>query len=199
MRVDAQRVLPASRATVWAVVSDLAAAPQWLEGLARWEHAGGPTGGFGSRWTMRMRIGSADIGGLIEVVEWDEGLDIAWTSVLGIDQRVRIRLRDDIAGTRAVLRLTFQAPGGLLGRVAELVAGPMVTARLTRSLVALGLEAQRRELTAVTRRRRAVTRAPEPAPANDAAPAPSRARKSAAPPRRRGDAAPRGRGRARRD
>ena len=41
-----------------------------------------------------FRVGAAEIGGLIEVVEWDEGRDLAWTSVLGIDQRGRWRLRE---------------------------------------------------------------------------------------------------------
>ena len=43
---------------------------------------------------MRMRVGSADIGGLIEVVECDPAADLAWTSITGIDQRGRWRLRE---------------------------------------------------------------------------------------------------------
>ena len=49
---------------------------------------------------MRMRAGSAEIGGLVEVVEWDEGRDMAWTSVTGIDQRGRWRLREKETGPR---------------------------------------------------------------------------------------------------
>ena len=43
---------------------------------------------------MRMRVGSADIGGLIEIVEFDEPADMAWHSITGIDHRVRWRLRE---------------------------------------------------------------------------------------------------------
>ena len=50
--------------------------------------------GLGSRYSMRMRVGSADVGGLIEVVEFDEPGDLSWTNVTGIDQRGRWRLRD---------------------------------------------------------------------------------------------------------
>ena len=49
---------------------------------------------MGSRYRMRMHVGSADVGGLVEVVELDENRDLAWTSVTGIDQRGRWRLRD---------------------------------------------------------------------------------------------------------
>ena len=63
-----------------------------------------------------MRIGSADIGGLVEIVECDERRDMAWTSITGIDHRVRWRLRDtDDGRTRVVLRLSWDSPGGLLG------------------------------------------------------------------------------------
>ena len=41
-----------------------------------------------------MRVGSAEIGGLIEIVEFDEPGDMAWTSITGIDQRARWRLRE---------------------------------------------------------------------------------------------------------
>ena len=50
--------------------------------------------GSGARFTIRMRIGSADIGGLVEIVECDENADMAWTSITGIDHRVRWRLRE---------------------------------------------------------------------------------------------------------
>ena len=39
--------------------------------------------GSGARFTMRMRVGSADVGGLVEVVECDEPRDMAWTSITG--------------------------------------------------------------------------------------------------------------------
>ena len=41
-----------------------------------------------------MRVGSAEVGGLIETVEFGPERDLAWTSVTGIDQRGRWRLRE---------------------------------------------------------------------------------------------------------
>ena len=53
---------------------------------------------------MRMHVGSADVGGLIEVVEYHPPGDLAWTSITGIDQRGRWRLRETRAmAARAVI------------------------------------------------------------------------------------------------
>ena len=63
---------------------------------------------LGARYTMRMRVGSADVGGLVEIVEYDPPRDIAWTSITGIDQRGRWRLRERGDGrTRVTLRLSY--------------------------------------------------------------------------------------------
>ena len=48
---------------------------------------------------------SAEIGGLVEVVEYDEPRDLAWTSVTGIDQRGRWRLRERAAAHRTHVEL----------------------------------------------------------------------------------------------
>ena len=48
---------------------------------------------------------------------------MAWTSVTGIDQRGRWRLREQDDGTTKVtLRLAYQAPGGLLGMISDQVS-----------------------------------------------------------------------------
>jgi fatty-acyl-CoA synthase len=90
---------------------------------------------MGARYTIHLRVGSADVGGLVEVVEFDEPADLAWTSVTGIDQRLRWRLREtDDHCTRVTLRLAYDAPGGLLGTVSEQVSKPMVAGNLERTL-----------------------------------------------------------------
>jgi uncharacterized membrane protein len=93
---------------------------------------------------MLMRVGSADVGGLIEVVEYHEPRDLAWTSVTGIDQRGRWRLRA-LEGdrTHVELRLAYGVAGsGLLGWVAEQVAAPTVRGHLRRSLQQLEREVE---------------------------------------------------------
>ena len=64
-----------------------------MSGITRWDADGEATTGLGARRRMLIKAGSAEVGGLIEMVEWDEPNDLAWSSVTGIDQRGRFRLR----------------------------------------------------------------------------------------------------------
>ena len=134
MRIELTTEIAAPRDAVWAAIADPAQWPQVIRGITRFDHASGPATGAGARYSMRMRVGSADVGGLIEMVEWDEGCDLAWTSVLGIGQRGRWRLRDaGPARTRVTLRFAYQSPG-LLGWVADRVAAPVVRRNLQSGL-----------------------------------------------------------------
>ena len=91
--------------------------------------------GLGSRFSMRMRVGSAEVGGLVEVVEFDAPGDLSWTNVTGIDQRGRWRLRETSDGrTRVTLRLSYEAPGGILGMISDRVSAPMVARNLEQTL-----------------------------------------------------------------
>src|SRR5579875_1956011 len=106
MRTAASTTIAAPIETVWAVVSNPERALSFMSGVTRWEVDGELRRGLGARYRMLLRIGSAEVGGLIEMVEFDAPRDLAWTSVTGIDQRGRWRLRPLPGGrTRAELRL----------------------------------------------------------------------------------------------
>jgi uncharacterized membrane protein len=136
MRASAKTVIAAPIQTVWEVVSDPERALSVMSAMTRWEVAGDRATGLGARYRMLFRIGSAEVGGLIEVVEWDEPRELAWTSVTGIDQRGRWRLREGPSGrTQAEIRLAYGVAGaGLAGWAAERIAGPAVTRRLRSSV-----------------------------------------------------------------
>jgi uncharacterized membrane protein len=135
MRVEQDRCLRASRAQVWAVVSDPKCIPRFLADVSRWDVRGEPATGLGARWDIRIDIGAAPIGGLVEVVEFDPERDLAWNSITGVSFRGRIRLRGDAPDrTEVTLRLSYQSPGGLLGLVADRMAQPLVSRALRRSL-----------------------------------------------------------------
>jgi acyl-CoA synthetase (AMP-forming)/AMP-acid ligase II/uncharacterized protein YndB with AHSA1/START domain len=141
VRIERETTVAAPRARVWKLVSDPAGYPAFFHGITRFEQRGQVEGGLGARFTMRMRVGSADVGGLVEIVEFDEPGDMAWTSITGIDQRGRWRLRETSDGrTRVVLRLSYGSPGGLLGAVSDQVSKPMVARNLERTLHNLRLE-----------------------------------------------------------
>ncbi len=136
MRVGASVVIAAAPERVWAMVSEPTRALSFMSGVTRWEVASDQPTGLGARYRVLLRVGSAEIGGLVEVVEWDRPRELAWTSVTGIDQRGRWRLRD--AGeerTRVELRLAYGVAGsGLTGWIAERIAAPTVSGHLRRTL-----------------------------------------------------------------
>ena len=134
MRVEEQITIEAAAAEVWAQIVDPVEARHFLAGMTRWD-VDGETTRLGSRITMRMGVGSAEVGSLVEVVEYDETRDLAWTSVTGLDQRGRWRLRERTPGSTTVtFRLSYQAPGGLLGTISDRFSSPMVRQNLKQSL-----------------------------------------------------------------
>ena len=140
MRVSAASKIDAPVQTVWEIASDPARALSFMSGVTRWEVASEPPDGMGARYRMLIRIGSAEVGGLIEIVEWRPPFDLAWHSVTGLDQRGRFRLRELGPGrTRAEFRLAYGVAGsGLAGWLAERVAAPSVQRHLGRSMTRLG-------------------------------------------------------------
>lgn len=115
----------------------------YLVGITRWDVEGDRATGLGARYAMRMKVRSAEVGGLVEVVEYDPPREFAWTGVMGIDQRGRFRLRPRGGGrTHVELRFAYSTPGGLLGWVAERVSGPIIRGNLERSMVALRAQAE---------------------------------------------------------
>jgi acyl-CoA synthetase (AMP-forming)/AMP-acid ligase II/carbon monoxide dehydrogenase subunit G len=146
MRVDRDILIDASPEEIWELVRDPGSYDRFWHGLTRLERRNKEEG-LGARFTIRMRIGSADIGGLVEIVECDENADMAWTSITGIDHRVRWRLREaDDGRTKVTLRLSWDSPGGLLGNVADRLGAPMVSTTLEQTLKNLALELEDEEV-----------------------------------------------------
>jgi uncharacterized membrane protein len=139
MRTSAHTTVAAPIETVWAFVSDPERALSFMSGVTRWEVDGDQPTGLGARYRMLLRVGSAEVGGLIEVVEWEAPRELAWTSVTGVDQRGRWRLRAAPGGrTRAEIRLAYGVAGaGLSGWLAERLAGPAVSGHLRNTVAQL--------------------------------------------------------------
>jgi uncharacterized membrane protein len=126
----------APREAVWALISDPDQMLHVIESITRWEAVSDPDRGLGARYRMLMRVGSTEIGGLVEMVEWRAPADLAWNGVTGIDQRGRLRLRERPGGrTRVELRLAYDTSGSMpWGWIAERVAATMVRNNLRRAL-----------------------------------------------------------------
>ena len=84
---------------------------------------------------MHWKVGSVPIGGLIEILELDEARDLAWIGITGITLRGRFRLREASDGrTKVTFRLAYEAPGGLLGLIADRVAARQVGRNMSETL-----------------------------------------------------------------
>ncbi len=160
MRIRATTEIVAPARAVWDVITDPVQVMYVLHGTTLWEPQGEGPAGLGSRYRVRMKVGSAEIGGLIEIVEWDPGRDMAWTSVTGIDQRGRWRLRERVPGrTHVELRFAGGVAGaGLAGWVAERVGSRYIADNTRRSVVLLKQYVEMTERRRAAERRRATSR-----------------------------------------
>jgi uncharacterized membrane protein len=156
MRVTERIEIGAPPDAVWAVVSDPARYLEFMAGVTRWEVCSEEATGLGARYRMLMLVGAAEVGGLIEVVEWSEASDLSWTSVTGLDQRGRWRLRRRPGGrTQVELRLAYGVAGsGIFGWVAEQIASRPVSDNLRRSLRQLKRLVEHEQMRAAAAERR---------------------------------------------
>jgi uncharacterized membrane protein len=143
MRLQRRVVIDADRETVWKRVSNPDCYPEFMANLERWEVVTDGEVGVGSRYTVHWKIGSVPIGGVIEVVEFDAARDLAWIGITGITLRGRFRLRDcDDGRTKVTFRLAYEAPGGILGLIADRVAARQVGRTMDETLKRLRALAQ---------------------------------------------------------
>ncbi len=157
MRIAVQIDVSAPPDAVWELVSDPARMLEFMVGITRWEVVGEQARGLGARYRILTLVGSAEVGGLVEIVEYDEGRDLAWTSVTGLDMRGRWRLRERPYGRAHVeMRISYGVAGaGVGGWIAERVAAPTVRGHLRRSLLTLKRIVEQEQLRRLAAARRA--------------------------------------------
>jgi uncharacterized membrane protein len=157
MRLNQSIVIAAPSKLVWDYITEPSNALHYMSGVTRWEVVGEQRTGLGARYRMLIQVGSAEVGGLIEVVEFSNERDMAWSSVTGVDQRGRWRLRTlGPDRTRVELRFAYGVAGsGIIGYISEHVAAPGLGRHLRRSLQQLKRQVEHERLRQVADRRRA--------------------------------------------
>lgn len=157
MRLKESVLVSASCQQVWDYLENPENWLHFMAGVTRWEARSEPRSGLGARYRMLIRVGSAEVGGLVEMVEWDEPRDMAWNSVTGVDQRGRFRIREHDEGrSRVELRYSYGVAGsGIPGVISEWVAAPTLSSHLRRSLHQLKRQVEHERLRAEAARRRA--------------------------------------------
>jgi uncharacterized membrane protein len=143
MRVEESIRIAAPREEVWRYVSEPERYSEFMVGSTWSPVPGEPASGLRARSQIEIRVRSIDLGGVVEVVEWDPPHKLAWTNITGIDQRGRWILRDCGSETETTLRVSYQVPGGFLALVASQLGRPLIQRDVRRSLEALTEAVQR--------------------------------------------------------
>lgn len=159
MRIEESVTIGASRQDVWERTRDPADYPallDWVTSFDPHDPQREPEVGRGMtcacRWARRTW-------GLVEIVEYEPCAEIVWTSITGVDQRGRLRLRDSGEGqVELTMRVSYGAPGELLGTLAELLSVPQVSGSVKRSLGNLKHEVEGTERPAPARASRSAWR-----------------------------------------
>jgi uncharacterized membrane protein len=157
MRIDESTVVAAPAETVWHYLEDPENYLRFLSGVTHWEVAGNKANGLGARYRILARVGAAEVGGLVEMVEWNEPFDIAWHSVTGIDHRGRWRIRElGEGGTRIEYRFAYGfVGGGIAGLLTEVAAALTVRRQMRRTLGQLKRQVEHEQRRLEAERRRA--------------------------------------------
>jgi fatty-acyl-CoA synthase len=150
MRVEQETLVDASCAQVWEVIKDPARYPELFPGITTADPEDPEREpGEGARYLIRYRVGAAEVGARVEIVEYDPDRDISWTSITGIEQRAHLRLRKASDGrTRVELRFSYGAPGPVFGTLAELFSRREVSQLVRRWLAGVKAEAEGSEMPA---------------------------------------------------
>ena len=126
MRIEARLPVAATPDEVWPVVSDPCVIGALSDTFLVEELEPGSKPGIGTRYRALLRVGPVPVGGNVEIIEFNEPRDMAWTTLTGVDHRLRIRVRERTeGGTWLTVRFAYDSPG-LLGVVADLASFPTV-------------------------------------------------------------------------
>jgi uncharacterized membrane protein len=137
MRVEQSIEIAAPRERIWELVSEPKRYSEFMSGSTWKPVEGEPTSGPRARFWLTVQAGSTDLGGVIEVVEWEPPHVLAWTNVSGIDNRGRWILRDRGEATEVTMRFSYQVPGGILALIASRLSAPILRRDVRASLEAL--------------------------------------------------------------
>jgi acyl-CoA synthetase (AMP-forming)/AMP-acid ligase II len=122
MRIEKQTILSGSPAEVWKSLGDPVALGRFSDQLHVERQPGTDAPGIGARYRVMLTVGAVPVGGNVEVIVYEPERELQWTTITGVDHRMRLRLREtDDGGTRLTLRFAYDSPG-IFGTVADLAS-----------------------------------------------------------------------------
>jgi uncharacterized membrane protein len=137
VRIEERIRIAAPRDRVWPFVSGIERYSEFMMGSTWNPVPGEPVSGLRARAEICITVASTDLGGVVEVVEWDPPHEVAWTNITGIDHRGRWILRDRGEQTDVTIRLSYQVPGGILALISSRLGAPILRRDVRQSLTSL--------------------------------------------------------------
>ena len=136
MRIAQKITIDRPPADVFKLVGDPARYPSFLAGMTTWKPVTAQTQGIGARFRVLMKVGSVQVGGVVEVVRWEDDECIEWTAVQGVRQSGRWLLSPTDGGTELSIELDSDIGGGLIGKLVERLAAKTLIRNLWATLLA---------------------------------------------------------------
>lgn len=121
---------------VFALVGDPTRYPQFLAGMTTWKQLSAGPPGVGSQFRTLMKVGSVEVGGVVEVDRWDESEFISWHSETGVRQTGAWRLEPVEGGTELRLEIGYDVGGGPIGWLTERLAARTMARNMWATLLA---------------------------------------------------------------
>jgi len=138
MLIAESTIVRASLGAVWERIADPTHWPRDLGRMHCSHVADSPDEGSGARYWLHLAVGAAEVGSLIEILEYEPQRAVSWTTIRGFEQRGHWQLRDRGDGsTEVMLRLSYQASGGLAALVTDEISGLVVRRYVRDALSAL--------------------------------------------------------------
>ena len=142
MRASQEGSIDAPAAALWEPIGEPSLYPRFLRDVTRWEKIAGDEGSR-PRYHIEVRVGGVELGAVVEITHASAPHELGWESVSGIEHHGHWRVRSD--GDRrctVALDLSYRAPGGVLGMIADGAALPLLHQGLRESLARLKAEVE---------------------------------------------------------
>jgi len=133
-RIQLSATVAASAAAVFARVTDYANVPAFIEGLQLLTPAGLATTGTGALFDAVMKIGPSTFHSKVEITEYEPDRRVTWAASGGQAQAVTFDLDPIATGTRVVVEVHYERPGGLAGTLLAPVVEQAVRVRARNAL-----------------------------------------------------------------
>jgi acyl-CoA synthetase (AMP-forming)/AMP-acid ligase II len=138
MLITESTIVRAPPDAVWERIRDPTHWPRDLGRMHCSHLVGSPDEGSGARYWLHLEVGAAEVGSLIEILEYEPKHALSWTTIRGLEQRGHSQLHergDD--STEVTLHVNYQAAGGIAALVTDEISSQLVRRYLRDALSAL--------------------------------------------------------------